>query len=335
MSLDGCDTSKLDDIAEQLVYNIESKHFKVILGGGRAGFRNQTVKDEEGRNGYRTDGRDLIEEWKTERNKMGKASYIFDRNGLRNLDFKDTDYVLGLFEHDHMKYNLDVINQNLQHQEPTLTEMTVAAIKMLQKEENGYFLFVEGGMIDQAHHYNFAKHALDETKEFSNAIEVARQMTDESDTLIVVTADHSHVFTYNGYPDRGNNIFGNAEVSDEDFKPFTTLSYANGPGFAGTYNPDGSRVNPETYDTTNPKHQYPATVPRDKDTHGGEDVGVWASGPMAHLFRGSYEQTSIPLIMAYILQVGPYAVDETCASCSFGPILLLLAAMLIMLKIVK
>jgi alkaline phosphatase len=335
MAQDGCDTSKLDDIAEQLVHNIESKHFKVILGGGRAGFRNQTVKDEEGKNGYRTDGRDLIQEWKTERNKMGQATYIFDRNGLRNLDFEKTDYVLGLFEHDHMKYNLDVINQNLQHQEPTLTEMTVAAIKMLQKEKNGFFLFVEGGMIDQAHHYNYAKTSLDETKEFSRAVEAARQMTDEEETLIVVTADHSHVFTYNGYPERGSHIFGSPEVSDEDGKPYSTLSYANGPGYAGTYNPDGSRVNPETYDTSNPKLQFPATVPRDKDTHGGEDVGVWASGPMAHLFRGSYEQNSIPMIMAYILQVGPYAVDETCASCSFGPMLLLLAAMLVMLKIVK
>lgn len=265
MKIDGCDPDKYDDIAEQLVHNIEGQNFKVILGGGRGGFRNQSKTDEEGRNGFRLDGRDLIEEWKTERSKSGKASYVFDRNGLRNIDFANTDYLLGLFEHDHMKYNLDVVNQNLQYQEPTLTEMTVAAIKMLQKEENGYFLFVEGGMIDQAHHYNYAKHSLDETAELSKAVEAARQMTDESDTLIVVTADHSHVFTYNGYPDRGSDIFGVAEISDQDFLPYTTLSYANGPGFAATYNADGSRVDPDTFDFSHPKLQYPATVPLSKE----------------------------------------------------------------------
>ena len=331
----GCDSLINDDIAEQLVHNIEGQNLRVILGGGRACFRNQKVKDEEGENGYRLDDRDLIEEWKTERSKKGKASYVFDRNGLRNIDYEKTDYLLGLFEHDHMKYNLDVINQNLEYQEPTLTEMTVAAIKMLQKEENGFFLFVEGGMIDQAHHKNFAKLSLDETKEFSKAIEAARQMTDESETLIVVTADHSHVFTFNGYPDRGNDIFGNAEVSDEDFMPFTTLSYANGPGFYNTYNADGTRRNPETFDNTDPAMQYPATVPIEKDTHGGEDVGVWASGPMSHLFRGSYDQTTIPMTMAYILKVGPYAESLTCASCSFGSVLVLVTFMLTMLKLIK
>lgn len=332
---DGCDPDKHDDIAEQLVHNKEGKNFKVILGGGRAGFRDASMADEENAKNYRADGRDLIKEWQTERSKSGKATYVFDRNGLRNIDFANTDYLLGLFEGDHMKYNLDVINQNLQYKEPTLTEMTVAAIKMLQKEKEGYFLFVEGGMIDQAHHYNYAKAALDETKEFSKAVEAARQMTDESDTLIVVTADHSHVFTYNGYPDRGNPIFGNAEISDEDDLPFTTLSYANGPGFAKTYGADGKRINPDTFDFTDPKMQYPATVPLAKETHGGEDVGVWASGPMAHLFRGSYDQTAIPLIMAHILKVGPYAVDEKCASCSVVPLLFLLTAMLIVLKLAK
>lgn len=115
------------------------------------------------------------------------------------MDIEKTDYLLGLFEHDHMRYNLDVKKGKLS-EEPSLLEMTRTAIKMLQKEDNGFFLFVEGGMIDQAHHYNYAQTSLDETKEFADAIELAREMTSEEDTLIVVTADHSHVFTYNGYP---------------------------------------------------------------------------------------------------------------------------------------
>lgn len=335
MEEDGCDSSLLDDIAEQLVYGETSKNFKIMLGGGRGGFRNATVQDEEGQFGFRLDGKDLIEEWKTERNKDGKATFIFDRNGLRNLDFENTDFVLGLFEPDHMKYYLDVKNQNLKYTEPSLSEMTVAAIKMLQKEENGYFLFVEGGLIDQAHHYNYARYSMEETAEFSKAIDVARQMTSESDTLIVVTADHSHVLTYSGAPDRDSPILQNAEVSDSDGLPYSTLSYANGPGHATTYHLNGSRVDTSTFDFTNPRLQFSATVPRTKDTHAGDDVGVWASGPKAHLFTGVYNQNSIPLLMAHVLQVGPYAVNEKCASSSIAPFVVLLAAMLTLLRLSK
>lgn len=56
--------------------------------------------------------------------------------------------------------------------EPTLEEMTRVAIKMLQKEDKGYYLFVEGGRIDMAHHHNWARRALDETVEFHKAVQV-------------------------------------------------------------------------------------------------------------------------------------------------------------------
>ena len=67
-------------------------------------------------------------------------------------------------------------------------------------------------------------------------------MTDPDDTLIIVTADDSHVFTISGYPSRGNPILGKVKsvpqrdgdplVEDKDLLglPYTTLSYANGPG---------------------------------------------------------------------------------------------------------
>ena len=45
-------------------------------------------------------------------------------------------------------------------------------------------------------------------------------------------------------------------------------------------------------------------MPRRWDTHGGEDVPVYAHGPMAHLFRGVLEQTYIPHAMAYAACIG-------------------------------
>lgn len=117
---------------------------------------------------------------------------------------------------------------------------------------------------------------MDETKEFSKAIEIARQMTDESDTLIVVTADHEHAFTFSGYSDRGIDIFGIADTSDKDYKPFSTLSYSNGPGYEMTYDKDvkdDSRLDITDYEFTDPRTKYSATVPSGSETHGGEDVG--------------------------------------------------------------
>lgn len=44
--------------------------------------------------------------------------------------------------------------------------------------------------------------------EFSKAVSAAVRATDERETLILVTADHAHVMTMNGYPRRGNDILG-------------------------------------------------------------------------------------------------------------------------------
>ena len=72
----------------------------------------------------------------------------------------------------------------------------------------GYVLMVEGGRIDHAHHANYAQLALHETAELDDAIAYTARVTDPADTLIIVTADHSHSFVINGYPDRGNDILG-------------------------------------------------------------------------------------------------------------------------------
>lgn len=64
------------------------------------------------------------------------------------------------------------------------------------------------GRIDHGHHDGIAKLALTEAVMFDRAIQRAAQLTRESDTLTVVTADHSHVFTFGGNTPRGNPIFG-------------------------------------------------------------------------------------------------------------------------------
>lgn len=151
----------------------------------------------------------------------------------------------GLFAKSHMEYNL-LADKSV---EPTLVEMTEAAIQVLSKGDNGFYLFVEGGLIDWAHHENFAHLALDETVMLSKAVRRAMEMTSRDDTLIVVTSDHSHTMTLNGYPHRGSDILGHPRVARRDKLPYSTLSYANGPSARPTDPGTGQRYNLSNDDT--------------------------------------------------------------------------------------
>ncbi|CAG0912215.1 unnamed protein product [Notodromas monacha] len=93
---------------------------------------------------------------------------------------------------------------------------------------------VEGARIDHALHDNSAKLALEETLAFDAAVEAALNATDPEDTLIIVTADHSHVMTINGYPNRGNNILGESHI----FKGLQEQSFvAHGISYAACMGP--------------------------------------------------------------------------------------------------
>ncbi|CAH1775647.1 unnamed protein product [Owenia fusiformis] len=136
-------------------------------------------------------------------------------------------------------------------------------------------------------------------------------MTSENDTLIVVTADHGHVLAFGGYSERGNPILGKTFFHAADDKPYTTLTYGNGPGYQGVYNNTGAdpedittREDLENVDTSDPNYRQQSSVPRSSETHSGEDVIVMANGPMAHLFYGVQEQSYVAHAMAYASCVG-------------------------------
>lgn len=78
--------------------------------------------------------------------------------------------------------------------------MTMKAIEILSTNPEGFFLFVEGGLIDYALHSGWAHVALEETLEFSRSIQLATDVIGFNETLYVVTADHAHTITLSGYP---------------------------------------------------------------------------------------------------------------------------------------
>jgi hypothetical protein len=105
--------------------------------------------------------------------------------------------------------------------------MTDKAIDILSKIKKCYVLMVETGLIDLAHHAGNAYLALTDTVELFNAVRKALEKTNVKDTLIVVTADHSHIFTIASYPARGNPILGLVKEPGKSVfaKPYTTRSY--------------------------------------------------------------------------------------------------------------
>jgi len=273
------------DIALQLA----EADFDVALGGGTAVFYG---KDKGGR---RADAAaDLPGTW------AARSGGVVVKDAASLVAAPMDKPVLGIFNPSHLTYMVD---RTPDSPEPTLTDMTAQAIARLQTDPDGFYLMVEGGRIDHAHHGGQAGYALEEAVEFARAVQWAVDHTDPAETLILVTADHSHVFTIAGYPQRGNDILGlvvapkgrgedggdgQSPVLAADGKPYTTLGYANGPGALR-----GERTVPETGIAA----RQQATVPTGAETHGGEDVALFATGPGAQRARGVIEQNVIYTIM--------------------------------------
>ncbi|XP_019140254.2 intestinal-type alkaline phosphatase-like isoform X1 [Corvus cornix cornix] len=318
---DGC-----KDIAYQLVHNTD---INVILGGGRMYMTPKRTPDPEypedpDQNGTRKDGRDLIAEWLSA--KQG-ARYVWDKKGLDAVEDDSVSHLMGLFEPKDMRYEL---NRNTST-DPSIVEMTEKAVRILRRNPNGFFLFVEGGRIDHGHHSGRAKQALMEAVMLDRAVARAGELTSPTDTLTVVTADHSHVFTFGGSTPRGNSIFGLAPKKAKDKRAYTSILYGNGPGYSIR---DGARPAASLPAAEDKDYRQQAAVPLETETHSGEDVVVLAQGPMAHLFHGVQEQHYIAHAMAYAACLEPYATEPGCRAarrasrgtqCSPQPLLALLA----------
>ncbi|KKN70186.1 hypothetical protein LCGC14_0433510 [marine sediment metagenome] len=313
-------TGGCEDIASQLVNfekNLEARFvgtdvdgLDFVMGGGRRHFlpKDETANSTDAVSaieGDRTDERNLVTEWQAQ---YPDATFVMDQTGFDSIA-DDATKVFGLFNESHMQYEADRANDVAG--EPSLTDMTTKAIEVLGKNDNGFFLTVESGRIDHAHHAGNAYNALNDTIEFAKAVQAAVDNTNPEETLILVTADHSHVFTIAGYPKRGNPILGQVVAVGEttpslaaDDMPYTTVGYANGLGFrnlGSETDADASytsaavagRVELNGVDTTTPGFHQEATVPMGSETHAGEDISLHAKGPGAQLAQGVIEQNVV------------------------------------------
>ena len=286
------------DIASQLVREHPGDGFRVVLGGGRKEFNNSEEREDG-----RTVGSDLITEWLTERSSAGgRSQYVSSASQLAKVDPRNVEYLLGIFTEDEFEYKLD-LNQSTE--QPRLVDMTAKAIEILGRGEEGFVLFVEAAHVDKAHHDNWAKKAVEEVLELEEAVTLAVNMTEES-SLILVTADHSHSLTVNGYTRRHVDILAydgwpESQQRSDDLQQsfYPTLMYSTGPG-RREVDYDVSRDD----SILSKDYVAPATFYRESAAHQGEEVALYATGPQSHLFRGLMDQHHIPHVLAYGACIG-------------------------------
>ncbi|MGD9737504.1 MAG: alkaline phosphatase [Solirubrobacterales bacterium] len=260
----------LGSIAEQ-----EIDHgVDVLLGGGRARFEQtieagpyagKTVVQQAQEQGYR---------------------YVTDADGLSTVGGGKP--VLGLFNSGNMSLEWSGPAASLGKgnapepctegqrpaNEPSLAAMTRRAIDLLDnRNRNGFFLQVEGASIDKQDHATNACGQIGETIAFDRAIGVALDYQEEHpNTLVVVTADHSHT----------SQIVGE-DASGTGLPPgySTNLTTKDGQTLALTYGTAGYQ-----------EGTAPAAVAPSQQ-HTGAVVPVWASGPGGLAVLGTNDHTDL------------------------------------------
>lgn len=168
--------SRYSAIAPQMVHN----HLDVVMGGGVSYLKDNLQQD------LRNEGYSI---------------YLDDIQGFRNCTKAP---VWALFGESSVPYWLEADHQKI----PSIAEMTRKAIDLLSKNENGFFLMVEGSKVDWAAHDNDAKNAMIEFLEFDKACgEAFRFAKENGETAIIILADHG----------TGAVTIGNAKASRDGY----------------------------------------------------------------------------------------------------------------------
>ncbi|WP_248925793.1 alkaline phosphatase [Paenibacillus hamazuiensis] len=311
------------EIAEML-YKLQPE---VILGGGSAYFLPKSTAGSK-----RKDDKNLFDMFE-------KSGYFVVENATQLKATGTPDKLLGLFHTGDMSVYYDRSTGNQAElksftDQPNLWDMTQKAIDVLSKNDKGFFLMVEGASIDkQLHPLDWERAAYD-TIEMDKAIGVAKRFAEKNgDTLIVVTADHSHSVSVAGTYWEGDGKSGREAFRTYEESKFPTYVDGDGDGFPD--NPDADRKlavvfgsHPDYYEdykfdpvptsptvknkdgvyVANPakladpedpnrdRFLHPGTVNplvESQGVHTADDVPLMAYGPGANYFKGTLDNTEV------------------------------------------
>jgi len=260
--------------AEKIVEQYPATGVDVLLGGGKKWF----LPTSEG--GSRTDGRNILEEFR-------RAGYacVTSAEGLSKLP-RSVKRCLGLFADGDMDTYVDRVKAG-NFAQPSLPDMTEAAIEILSRHPRGFILMVEGASIDKVAHKGDAHRAIWETIEFDRAVGVAKRFAkSRGDTLVIVTADHETggmaLRALGGNPRALEIGWGSAR--------------STGPFVAKAPAPDGGGM-------AEPP-ENPFELPQISTNHTASDVVLSAYGAGAQEFVGAMDATEVFLRILRVIYAG-------------------------------
>jgi alkaline phosphatase len=281
-------------IADDYYQDLVNGHHKidVLLGGGSEWF-------------IRND-RNLVEEFV-------KDGYSYVRN-LEELQNDHSPQVLGLFAKSGLPKMIDRPKGV-----PSLAEMAGSAIERLNKNDNGFFLMIEGSQIDWAGHDNDIVGVMSEMEDFEKAFKAAIDFAKkDGHTLVIATADHSTGgYTigaqgqYNWFSTvikavkRTPDYIAAKIVNGADVKE-TLTKYIEFPLTRNEINSVQRAA--RTHKTRNIDNAIKEIINTRSFTgwttkgHTGEDVNVYAYGPGSERFRGQIDNTDHAKIIFDILK---------------------------------
>ncbi|RXJ72999.1 alkaline phosphatase [Veronia nyctiphanis] len=212
---------------------IESGNVDVMLSGGARVFLPSDIKKDSAdqqvmadlgapksvyKKSKRKDDRNLVVEAKSQHG----YALAFDKT---QLNAASSDKLLGLFANSGMDDGIaySACKRDDSCTQPSLREMTLKALDVLSKDEDGFFLMIEGGQIDWAGHANDAGWMLHELLKFDEAVDAVYEWVKErNDTLVIVTADHetgSFGFSYSRKNTPTAKTLPGAGMKGNDYKP--------------------------------------------------------------------------------------------------------------------
>jgi alkaline phosphatase len=314
-----------------MFYNVKPD---VLLGGGSAYFLPKSTIGSK-----RKDEINYIEKFKQD-----GYTLATDAASLKEVKSK-ANKLLGLFHLGNMDGVLDrkILKNDVTKKfpnQPDLTEMTSAALEVLSKNKNGFFLMVEGALIDKASHPLDWDRALYDTIMFDKCVGIAKEFVKtHPDTLIIVTGDHTHGVSIIGtidddkkgdmrekvgvYAEAG---FPNYQDADKDGYPDTPdvskrlAVFANNfPDYYETFRPKldaqfvpaiqnekGEYIANEAYKNVSGAVFREGNIPRNTDTgvHSVDDMIVQAFGPGGETIKGYMDNTQLFRVIVDAMALG-------------------------------
>lgn len=291
----------------------------VILGGGSRHFLPVNTPGSK-----RKDNVNVVQEFKD-------LGYTFSGTKSELLQTPaSADKLLGLYQLDNLNVYIDrEMTKNPSvlkgfNDQPGLVDMTDKALKTLSKNENGFFLMVEGACVDKQLHVLDWQRAAYDNIELDKAVGLARKFSQENgnDTLIVVVADHAHGASITGTYHELDGKTGREAVRTYAAAGFPTFEDVDGDGYPD--NPDPSvtlAVQFANHPDTNVDYRFkpvptppalatdgkaianpkikgefsPGNIPvkETQEVHSADDILLNAEGPGSEYFQGVMDNTEV------------------------------------------